>query len=676
MVKYNILIGFFYIQALFATTVTVNVTPGEVLNWNDYAGLGTGDTLNLVLSDPSGEVQLLSSSAINIADTVQCNGKVRITTLTSSITASGSVVASQITLEATKILLLSSSILSTAQSSGGGDIYVGGGWQGNDPSIHNAQLVGVAEAAQIIADAQTSGDGGTVVLWAEVGMLYQGNISSQALGLTGAGGDVEISSGRFLSFGGDVNVSAVSGDDGELFLDPFSIVVQTANPDINGNGTNLDITTITQLDDAFTTPTGFPNANSIITAGALSSLLTNNVSLTLAAQSFITFDAALAPAGTNVTLTLSAPTINLNQPITLASGGTLVGQNVTTINVGVSGNAQNGADLAIDGTTVNLASATYPAPINILNKNITLNGNGEANTTVLVTGAVPSHNSRNPAIYINGGTNTTVQNLTVDGNNVGFPTNANIVGVFFYNAGGTASHLHVTEMANSAPPYGGGQQGNCIRAVVDTGGPFTVAVDSCTLDHFQKAAIVANGTPLIVSITNNQIDGLGVTSTPAAIGVQLGFGAEGTVSGNTISGIQFADHVSSFGVLLFGAGENVEISNNILDNNDQGILSTGTEDGLVIQNNTAQNSGDTGIYILDTLGSVQILSNTLTNNGALAAPGNAKSGIYLFTTSLQSIQVTGNSIMPAAGATAFFSQGSGVGQAPDANLLNNIFIDP
>jgi parallel beta-helix repeat protein len=546
-----------------------------------------------------------------------------------------------------------------------------------DPNIKNAKVVSMEEGAQILADALVSGSGGIVVLWSETATFDLGSISAQGRGVSGSGGDVEISSHRYLHFDGDVNVSAQSGMDGEVFFDPFSITIQSASPDINGNGSGLDITSITQLDDATTTPTGFPNASSIITAGALSSLLTNNVSMTLAAQSFITLNAALSPAGTNVTLTLEAPTINLNNTITLASGGTLVGVGVNTINVGASGSPQNAVDLSVNGTTINLSSATYLGPISIINKNITLNGNGSANTTILnPPGGVPSHSGRNPVIFVQGGTNTVIQNLTVDGNYVGFPTNANITGIFYLNAGGTVSNSHVTHIANSAPPYGGGQQGNAIRAVVSAGGPFSFNVDSTTIDFFQKAGIVVSGSPLTVNLTNNNIIGLGTTSTPAAIGIQVSSGTTGSVTGNTISGIQFTDHAQADGILLFEAGSNFLVSGNTITGNDEGILSLDTGDGLVIQNNIITNSGDSGIAVLDTLGDTQITSNTLTNNGGLAGAGNANTGIYLFSSTNETFEVTQNTITPASGTSALFAQGNAAGQAPDIALLSNTFVDP
>lgn len=664
-------------SSLLGTIVTVNVNPGDVLDWQEYAYLGPGDILQLVLSDPTGQVELTSSEPITITDTVECNGQLKISSQTSWLSNQGTVSASQIILEGNQISLMADSLLDTSSASGGGNIYVGGGWLGNDPNITNAFIVGVEEGALILADAITSGPGGTVVLWSETLTIFQGLISARGMGVSGPGGDVEISSARFLNFNGLVNVSAQNGDDGELFLDPVSITVQTTNPDIDGNGTNLDITTITELDDATTTPTGFPNASSIITASALTALLTNNVNMTLAAQDFITFNAALSPAGTNVILTLVAPTINLNQPITLASGGILAGTGIGTINVGPIGSVQNAIDLASDGTLINLATATYLGPLTIINKNPIINGNGSLNTIISCPGGgVPTQGGRNPIIYVQDATSAMIQNLTVDGNYIGFPANPNIIGISFLNAGGTISHCYITEIANSPPPYGGGQQGNGIRAVAQTGGPFTLTVDTTTIDLFQKAAIVAGGASLIVNLINNTIAGLGIPSTPAAIGIQISNGATGTISGNTITGLQFADHAQSDGILVFLSGPNVVITNNIIDNNDEGILAFGAGSNLVIQDNSFTGNGDSGIAVLDTTGSTSILHNNFKSNGGQANPGNANTSIYLFSSVAETFELEQNSIMPAPSTPALFIQGAALNQAPISELFNNNFIDP
>lgn len=671
-------IGFFllvWLQAVSAVVVTVNVSPGDVLDWADYANLTSSDELDIVISNPAGSVQLFSQNTIVIVPTVTCNGTLRITSGAGHINHEGSVVAPEVILEASGIMLLDGSILDASSPSGGGSLYIGGGWLGGDPTIKNAKTVGVSPLAQIFANALTNGDGGTVVLWSEIVTFFGGQIFATGNGAGGAGGQVEVSSHRVLQFDGDVDVSAPSGPPGQLFLDPVSITIQAASPDINGNGSGLDITMTTQLDNATTTPTGFGNAASIITAGALSGLLTNNVTVILAAQTFITVNAPIAPAGTSVTLTLEAPTVNLNSPITLASGGVLNGVGVNTVNVGPSGNPQNGIDVVAAGGTVNLSTATYAAPLNILSKNLTLNGNEQANTKILVTGAVPSHSSRNPAVYVQDGTDVIIQNLTVDGNNVGFPVNPSIVGIFYVNAGGTIVNNHITQVANSAPPYGGGQQGNGIRAISNAGGPYTLNIDSNLIDFFQKAGMVVNGAQITANFTNNTINGLGVLSTPSSIGIQFS-GGTGTIADNTISGLLFASHDSSDAILVFNTEPNVSITGNTITNNDEGILVLNAGAGLTISNNTIQDSGDMGIGVIDTVGVTNIFSNTLVNNGGLAGPLDANSSIYLFSSINQPFNLTNNSTMPAAGTPALFTQGNGVNQAPDVDLDGNIYIDP
>lgn len=662
-------------QILYATVVTVNVSPGDVLNWATYSGLGAGDELDIVISNPAGAVQIYSLDTILIATTIQCNGTLRITSGNGQIKHQGSILAPEVILEASHIKLYDLSLIDASSANAGGNLYIGGGWLGGDPSIKNAKVVGVSPLAQLSANALTNGNGGIIVLWSEITTFFGGKISATGNGVGGSGGQVEVSSHKFLVFDGDVDVSAPSGPAGSLFLDPVSITIQAVNPDINGNGSGLDITSTTQLDNATTTPAGFPNAASIITAGALSGLLTNNVSITLAAQTFITVNAPISPAGTNVTLTLQAPTVNLNSPITLASGGVLNGIGVNTVNVGPSGKPQNGIDVVANGGTVNLATATYAAPLNIISKNLTLNGNGQANTTIGVTGAVPSHSSRNPAIYVQDGTNVIIQNLTVNGNNIGFPTNANIVGIFYSNAGGAITNNHITQMANSAPPYGGGQQGNGIRAITSSGGPYTLNIDSNLVDFFQKAGIVVNGAQLNATINNNTVNGLGVLSTPAAIGIQFS-GGSATISNNTVSGIMYMTHNSSAGIFVFSTNPNVTISGNTVTSNDEGIFVQDAGAGLTIENNTVQNGGDTGIGVVDTAGLSTISSNTLINNGGLAGPGDANTSIYLFSSANEPFDVTNNSITPAVGTAGIFTQGNAANQAPIADLVGNTFTDP
>jgi len=158
----------FWCQTLSAATIIVNVMPGDVLDWSMYQNLTSSDTLDIVLSDPNGAVQIFSDTDIVIYPTVQCNGTLRITSDDGHIVHWGTIVAPQLILEASNIMLMDLSVVNASSANAGGNLYIGGGWQGADPTIHNAMSVNVSPGALLSASALTNGDGGIVVLWSEI----------------------------------------------------------------------------------------------------------------------------------------------------------------------------------------------------------------------------------------------------------------------------------------------------------------------------------------------------------------------------------------------------------------------------------------------------------------------------------------------------------------------------
>lgn len=64
-----------------------------------------------------------------------------------------------------RVALLDDSLIDASGDAGGGDVYVGGGFQGQDPDIQNAERTFVGSGAEIKADAVTEGDGGEVIVW-------------------------------------------------------------------------------------------------------------------------------------------------------------------------------------------------------------------------------------------------------------------------------------------------------------------------------------------------------------------------------------------------------------------------------------------------------------------------------------------------------------------------------
>jgi filamentous hemagglutinin family protein len=203
-------------------------------------------------------------------------------------------------------------------STGGGSIKVGGDYQGTG-SLATADTTYVSSGSTLKANATTSGDGGTVIVWSDQVTGYVGKIEATGAG-NGSGGLVEVSGKQNLIFAGTVDLSgAGTGSDGSLLLDPTNITIGGV-ADIDGSGGGGDdIAAGTDLDDA---ALDFPGATSLITDTALEALLVGNATITLAATNQIQVLNAITGAG-NASLTLTAATISINAGIELTGTGVL-----------------------------------------------------------------------------------------------------------------------------------------------------------------------------------------------------------------------------------------------------------------------------------------------------------------------------------------------------------------
>ncbi len=119
---------------------------------------------------------------------------------------------------------------------GGGVALIGGDYQGKG-TIPNATRTYISQDSIINADALVNGDGGKVITWANNTTRFDGNITARGGTESGNGGLVEVSGKKNLSFRGNVDVSAVNGQSGSIFLDPENIII--------GNSSNATISETT-----------------------------------------------------------------------------------------------------------------------------------------------------------------------------------------------------------------------------------------------------------------------------------------------------------------------------------------------------------------------------------------------------------------------------------------------
>ncbi|MEN9573644.1 MAG: hypothetical protein RL514_1499 [Verrucomicrobiota bacterium] len=201
----------------------------------------------------------------------------------------------------------------------GGEILVGGDYQGKNAAVANAATTLVTSTAKLDASATAAtGNGGKVVVWADGVTQFKGGIIARGGGAGGDGGQVEVSGKRMLDFAGTVDASALKGRKGSLLLDPDAIVISTAaNQDLIQQG-------------------GF------VQALAVPSFLNNSTLSALLATTDVeirTGDPVGGPAGYN------GISVNADVNWATASKLTLVSGDTIAINANLSGGAGSGLDL-------------------------------------------------------------------------------------------------------------------------------------------------------------------------------------------------------------------------------------------------------------------------------------------------------------------------------------------
>ncbi|MBL4797346.1 MAG: filamentous hemagglutinin N-terminal domain-containing protein, partial [Oleispira sp.] len=208
--------------------------------------------------------------------------------------------------------LTGGAIVNADGEQGGGNIQIGGSYQGKDSEVKNAEATYIGEGTKISANAGTAGDGGDVVVWADKTTRYYGDIEAKGGSQSGNGGDVEVSGKQTLNFDGVVDTSAENGLTGKLLLDPATLNIVADDDDV--------------VDD-----------DSTIKASVIeSTLLTNN--LTLMADGSITVDEEIISVGINTLELLAGGNINVDALIQLGGSLVLTGGNLTgSSNISVVG---------------------------------------------------------------------------------------------------------------------------------------------------------------------------------------------------------------------------------------------------------------------------------------------------------------------------------------------------
>ncbi len=245
------------------------------------------------------------------------------------------------------------------------------------------------------------------------------------------------------------------------------------------------------------------------------------------------------------------------------------------------------------GSTIYVCPAKYPEQVEITAKKLALIGvqSGTqdaavvippagglvANATSLATGnpiaAQIWVHDVDPALGL-----VNISNLTLDGAGNGIAAcSPNPMGFLYQNASGTIAH--VVARNQSPEPYsqwGGCQTGLGIFVQSGGGQSSTVTVSGSTVHNYAKNGITGNEIGTTLYATGNSVLGVGPTTGAAQNGIQIGFGATGKMTGNSVADdVWSPDNIgdpgdAAAGLLVYAAAH-VTMSGNNVANTQFGI---------------------------------------------------------------------------------------------------------
>ncbi|HUR57533.1 MAG TPA: filamentous hemagglutinin N-terminal domain-containing protein, partial [Opitutaceae bacterium] len=314
-----------------------------------------------------------------------------------------------------RVAILSRSRIDASGAKGGGEVLIGGDFQGKNAEVQNAKRTYVGPEAEIRADAVSEGDGGKVIVWADESTQFHGAISAHAGAERGDGGTVEISGKQALQFHGRVDVSAASGRGGSILFDPANITLSTgADTNTAGFTAGSDIQELFADDSTL---------NSIFNVGAGGSFngIATGSNIILQATTNITvsnnFDLQTATGNSGVSLTLQANSnIAVNANVTTNGAGTLTliadadANGTGSITRGAVGNTLTQAAGTLTLSAAQGITATVQSPI--LNLSNRTNGAISVTTNGAIVQSAPIVSSTTAAFTAGAANDITLTNAS------------------------------------------------------------------------------------------------------------------------------------------------------------------------------------------------------------------------------------------------------------------------
>jgi len=304
---------------------------------------------------------------------------------------------------------------------------------------------------------------------------------------------------------------------------------------------------------------------------------------------------------------------------------------------------QDAVDAASPGDEIHICKGIYVEQVAI-RKSLKIDAdNGailmpsamQANTTSLFDAAPIA-----TALLVADATGVSISGMTVDGVNSGISQCApDLIGITFQNASGELDRTAVRNFKLTAS-LNGCQSGTGIFVQSGNGGVSKVEIDHCTVHDFQKNGITADEIGTITIIRRNVVTGIGPTTGAAQNGIQIGFGAAGSILDNVVTNNVWSPCTT--------VSTCTAVATNILVTQSDGVEVSGNTAGIS-QVNVFVDGNDAGIERNETFASVVFDDIRLQGDQSRVRQNHvlngAESGIFL---SGNSNVVTDNVITEAA----------------------------
>jgi parallel beta-helix repeat protein len=313
---------------------------------------------------------------------------------------------------------------------------------------------------------------------------------------------------------------------------------------------------------------------------------------------------------------------------------TVSGENVTDNAIQT---AITEAELGVTGKTICIASGTYPEQLAITGSGIQLIGLGSQDNPTIIQPTMVATNTYDTAtnqpiaaiilvgyytaMSISG---VVLQNLVVDGSaaSSSFTSCAyDYMGILYQDASGDVLG-NVVENIYLPPGLAGCQSGQGVFVQTESGQSSAVSISGNEVTNYDKNGITCNEDSTTCWISSNTVYPLATYQyIIASNGVQIAYGATGTVSDNTIGGNDYCAQnggpatcsTVATGILTYES-TGVSVSGNSLYSNDVGAYLQ-ADSGTVSVNNNLATGGSYGGIVLDTESGASATSNTAVQNG-------------------------------------------------------------